>query len=50
MSRLSIRTDLGPDHRGGSGKVQLLEAIVEPGAISAAGWALGMSYRRGWML
>lgn len=50
MARLSIRIDLGPDHRIGPGKVQLLEMIAEHGSISAAGRALGMSYRRAWML
>ncbi|CAO4173028.1 winged helix-turn-helix domain-containing protein [Methylorubrum populi] len=50
MARLSIRIDLGPDWRVGPGKVQLLEAIAEHGSISAAGRALGMSYRRAWLL
>ena len=34
----------------GPGKVALLEAIGECGSISAAARALGMSYRRAWML
>ncbi|CAB5668581.1 Transcriptional regulator modE [Delftia tsuruhatensis] len=34
----------------GPGKVQLLEAIAEAGSISAAARALGMSYRRAWVL
>ncbi len=50
MAHLSIRIDLGPDNRVGPGKVQLLEMIAEHGSISAAGRALGMSYRRAWML
>lgn len=50
MASLSIRIDLGPDHRLGPGKVRLLETIAEHGSISAAGRALGMSYRRAWML
>lgn len=50
MARLSIRIDLGPGNRLGPGKVQLLEMIAEHGSISAAGRALGMSYRRAWML
>ncbi len=50
MARLSIRIDLGPGHRVGPGKVQLLEAIAAHGSISAAGRALGMSYRRAWTL
>ncbi len=50
MERLSIRIDFGPGHRLGPGKVRLLEMIAEHGSISAAGRALGMSYRRAWML
>jgi molybdate transport system regulatory protein len=50
MARLSIRIDLSPDNRIGPGKVRLLETIAEQGSISAAGRALGMSYRRAWML
>lgn len=50
MAHLSIRIDLGPDNRIGPGKVQLLEMVAEHGSISAAGRALGMSYRRAWML
>ena len=50
MARLSIRLDLGLENRVGPGKVQLLEKIAEHGSISAAGRALGMSYRRAWML
>lgn len=34
----------------GPGKADLLEAIEREGSISAAGRALGMSYRRCWML
>ena len=34
----------------GPGKADLLEAIARHGSISAAGRALGMSYRRAWML
>ncbi|WP_298953610.1 LysR family transcriptional regulator [uncultured Methylobacterium sp.] len=50
MAQLSIRIDLGPDARLGPGKVRLLELIAEHGSISAAGRALGMSYRRAWTL
>lgn len=50
MASLSIRIDLAPDNRVGPGKIQLLEMIAEHGSISAAGRALGMSYRRAWML
>lgn len=34
----------------GPGKADLLEAIDREGSISAAGRALGMSYRRSWLL
>ncbi len=34
----------------GPGKVDLLEAIGATGSISAAAKALGMSYRRAWLL
>ena len=34
----------------GPGKVALLEAIRETGSISAAARAMGMSYRRAWLL
>ncbi|MDP4002108.1 winged helix-turn-helix domain-containing protein [Methylobacterium sp. NEAU K] len=50
MPRLSIRIDLGPGHRLGPGKVRLLEMIAAHGSISGAGRALGMSYRRAWLL
>ncbi|WP_019906010.1 winged helix-turn-helix domain-containing protein [Methylobacterium sp. 77] len=50
MATLSIRIDLGPENRVGPGKIQLLEMIAEHGSISAAGRAIGMSYRRAWML
>lgn len=50
MAQLSVRIDLAPNNRIGPGKVQLLETIAEHGSISAAGRALGMSYRRAWML
>nr|WP_280142446.1 LysR family transcriptional regulator [Methylobacterium sp. 275MFSha3.1] len=47
---MSIRIDLGPGHRLGPGKVRLLEMIAEHGSIAGAGRALGMSYRRAWLL
>lgn len=34
----------------GPGKASLLEAIIEHGSISGAARALGMSYRRAWLL
>lgn len=50
MAALSIRLDLAPDVRVGPGKVRLLEQVAERGSISAAARALGMSYRRAWLL
>jgi molybdate transport system regulatory protein len=49
-TRLSIRIDLENGDRIGPGKVALLEAIRATGSISAAARALGMSYRRAWLL
>jgi molybdate transport system regulatory protein len=46
---LSLRIDL-PAGRLGPGKIALLEAIDREGSISAAGRALGMSYKRAWDL
>jgi molybdate transport system regulatory protein len=40
----------GADFAMGPGKAGLLEAIDSEGSISAAGRALGMSYRRAWLL
>jgi molybdate transport system regulatory protein len=34
----------------GPGKAELLDAIARTGSISAAGRAMGMSYRRAWLL
>src|SRR3546814_14412620 len=34
----------------GRGKADLLEAIIAQGSLSAAGRALGISYRRTWLL
>jgi molybdate transport system regulatory protein len=49
IGALSLRIDL-PGGRIGPGKIALLEAIDREGSISAAGRALGMSYRRAWDL
>ena len=48
--RLSIRIDLASGKRIGPGKIALLEAIRSTGSISAGARALGMSYRRAWLL
>jgi len=50
--RLKIKLQLccGDEIAMGPGKAELLEAIGREGSISAAGRALGMSYRRAWLL
>ncbi|MBA4799088.1 MAG: LysR family transcriptional regulator [Rhizobiales bacterium] len=48
--RLSLRIDLANGARLGPGKAQLLALIEEHGSIRAAGAAMGMSYRRSWLL
>jgi molybdate transport system regulatory protein len=45
-----LRVLLGEDIAIGPGKVDLLEAIDATGSITAAAKALGMSYRRAWLL
>jgi molybdate transport system regulatory protein len=45
-----LRVLLGEDIAIGPGKVDLLEAIRATGSITAAAKALGMSYRRAWLL
>jgi molybdate transport system regulatory protein len=47
---LKIRLHNGSDIALGPGKADLLEAIQQHGSISAAARALGMSYRRAWLL
>lgn len=48
--RLTVRLDFGEHARLGPGKIALLERIGREGSISAAARALGMSYRRAWLL
>jgi len=50
LFKLKIQIYRGQDIAMGPGKADLLDAIAEHGSISAAGRALGMSYRRCWML
>lgn len=45
-----VRIVFGPHAGLGPGKIDLLDAIGRTGSISAAGRALGMSYRRAWLL
>jgi len=47
---IRIRLHCGGEIAMGPGKADLLDAIERHGSISAAGRALGMSYRRTWML
>ncbi len=48
--RFRIRVTRGDTIAIGPGKIELLEAIVTHGSITAAAKALGMSYRRAWLL
>jgi molybdate transport system regulatory protein len=52
LGPLKLKAQLlcGEETAMGPGKADLLEAIVSHGSISAAGRALGMSYRRTWLL
>ncbi|PJI39633.1 LysR family transcriptional regulator [Ferrovibrio sp.] len=45
-----LRVVLAPDAFLGPGKGELLERIAASGSISAAGRAMGMSYKRAWQL
>ncbi|MFE8872587.1 winged helix-turn-helix domain-containing protein [Acetobacter persici] len=48
--RLTLRVDADKKPALGHGKIRLLEQLAETGSISAAGRAMGMSYRRTWLL
>lgn len=48
--RLRARLFCGDEIAIGPGKADLLDAIAATGSISAAGRAMGMSYRRTWLL
>ncbi len=47
---LTIRVDFGAFGSLGPGKVRLMELISQHGSIASAGKAMGMSYRRAWLL
>lgn len=47
---IKIRLYCGDEIAMGPGKADLLDAIEAEGSISGAGRALGMSYRRAWLL
>ncbi|MFT8719990.1 winged helix-turn-helix domain-containing protein [Acetobacter sp.] len=48
--RLTLRIDVDGHPGLGHGKIRLLEHLASTGSISAAGRAMGMSYRRAWLL
>ncbi|MEJ5978287.1 LysR family transcriptional regulator [Novosphingobium sp. PS1R-30] len=48
--KLKIQLYCGDEIAMGPGKADLLDAIAQHGSISAAGRAMGMSYRRAWLL
>ncbi|MBN8293134.1 LysR family transcriptional regulator [Rhodobacter sp. NTK016B] len=48
--RLRLRLLFGSDVMLGPGKADLLQQIAATGSISAAGRAMGMSYKRAWSL
>lgn len=50
MLRITVRLYCADEIAMGPGKADLLEAIGREGSISAAGRAMGLSYRRAWML
>jgi molybdate transport system regulatory protein len=50
MARLTIRIDLDDETALGPGKARLLELIDAEGSIRGAASAMGMSYRRAWLL
>jgi molybdate transport system regulatory protein len=48
--KLRMRVSVGELIAIGPGKIALLEALDQAGSITAAAKALGMSYRRAWLL
>jgi molybdate transport system regulatory protein len=50
MARLRLTLTLDSGARIGPGKAQLLESVQASGSISAAARALGMDYKRAWLL
>ncbi|MDP2357004.1 MAG: winged helix-turn-helix domain-containing protein [Beijerinckiaceae bacterium] len=48
--RVTLRLDFDERRHLGHGKVRLLELIDVHGSISSAARAMGMSYRRAWLL
>jgi len=51
MAHLSIRVDFEPSGSAlGPGMAQLLEGVAGAGSIRSAATAMGMSYRKAWLL
>ena len=50
LARFRIRVTSGETIAVGPGKIELLEAIAKTHSITAAAKAIGMSYRRAWIL
>lgn len=50
VTKIIIRIYCGREIAMGPGKADLLDAIKAHGSISGAGRAMGMSYRRAWLL
>lgn len=48
--RVTLRLDFDASRRLGHGAIRLLELIDAHGSISSAARAMGMSYRRAWLL
>lgn len=48
--KLWIKIDFGARGQIGPGKIALLRAVQDHASISAAAKAMGMSYRRAWLL
>ena len=48
--KVKIQIYCGTEIAMGPGKADLLDALIKYGSISAAAKAMGMSYRRAWML
>ena len=50
MVKLALRIEFDEERAIGPGKARLLELIQQHHSIAAAGRAMGMSYRRAWLL
>ncbi len=48
--KIKLQIICGEEIAMGPGKADLMEAIAQHGSISAAARAIGMSYRRAWLL